>query len=329
VVGPRLHGREAARRRSSQFTVASGGRDWSGVLLAPWEMSTSMAGNSSAGMIYLATMTCSWALASSYAPVYRTAKVSRRQGGRKRPTGRRRDPGAPRQQREAPRDPAGQGRRGAQARPLLRAEGRVQEERPGAEQPALRRLGEITASIFARNHERSPGGYATRDSVIPPGVLRLRAWPDRWSSPDPTWPLEASGRRGPTRRATRFSTGPTAMPGAWRSRPPAQPPGVAKRRNGRPTGKNGMTDLETCKKMLDDLTTIETMDVQTEASHVAQWCRASLGEKDLASLRQDLAEELTRRRPMIVPTSEMQNHHRRLAVLEAAIDVLSDKRRDA
>jgi hypothetical protein len=134
-------------------------------------------------------------------------------------------------------------------------------------------------------------------------------------------------RRSPTRRATRFSTGPTAMPGAWRSPPPAQPPGVAKRRIGRLNGETGMTDLETCKKMLDEVTTIGTMDVRTEASHVAQWCRAGLGEKELASFRQDVAEELTRRRLMIVPTSEMQFHNRRLAVLEAAVDVL--KGRDA
>jgi hypothetical protein len=93
--------------------------------------------------------------------------------------------------------------------------------------------------------------------------------------------------------------------------------------------RNGMTDLAICKRLLDEVATIETTDLRANASRVAQQCRAALGEGDLASLRQELADELARRRPMIVGSRDLRFHDRRLAVLEAALGVLSDDRRDA
>jgi hypothetical protein len=62
---------------------------------------------------------------------------------------------------------------------------------------------------------------------------------------------------------------------------------------------------------------------------VAQRFRAALSAKDLALLRAELEGELARRRPAIIPAAQLTTHSRRVAVLEAALEVLSDTQADA
>jgi hypothetical protein len=88
-------------------------------------------------------------------------------------------------------------------------------------------------------------------------------------------------------------------------------------------------DLNACRSLLDEVAGSESTDFRADARRVAQRFPAVLSAEALDLLRTELEAELARRRPAIVPAAQLTMHSRRLAVLEAAKEVLSDKRRDA
>ena len=82
--------------------------------------------------------------------------------------------------------------------------------------------------------------------------------------------------------------------------------------------------LEICRRRLLEVASLDTRDLRAEARKVAQQCRGALNEQDRSTLRSELASELEGSRNRIVPGAQMDDHSRRLAVLEAAIEVLTE-----
>lgn len=88
------------------------------------------------------------------------------------------------------------------------------------------------------------------------------------------------------------------------------------------------SDLDVYRRLLDEVAATETRDLRADTRRVAERFLRALSAKDLALLMTELREELARRRPAIVSAAVLTAHSRRVAVLEAALEVLSDKDHD-
>ena len=90
-----------------------------------------------------------------------------------------------------------------------------------------------------------------------------------------------------------------------------------------------MSELEICMRQLDEVANLPGK-VRAEAKLVAQQCWNGLSEEDRALVREHLAAELNKLQPeggvnKIVPDAQVREHGRRLAVLEEALAVFSNK----
>lgn len=80
-----------------------------------------------------------------------------------------------------------------------------------------------------------------------------------------------------------------------------------------------MTDVDTCKKQLDDIVDGDSTAPRADAYQAGRrFCKA-LSAGDLGALKADLAGELAVRRRALVPTQHLATHSRRLAALEGAL----------
>jgi hypothetical protein len=87
--------------------------------------------------------------------------------------------------------------------------------------------------------------------------------------------------------------------------------------------RGNVSDLEICKRQIEEAAAVETTDYRAEARVVAQRCWEALGKEDRARLRASLADELGRE-PRHVIAARLDEHSRRLAVLEAALEACPD-----
>ena len=90
-----------------------------------------------------------------------------------------------------------------------------------------------------------------------------------------------------------------------------------------------MSELEICMRQLDEVANLPGK-VRPEAKLVAQQCWNGLSEEDRAIVREHLAAELSKLQSKggvnkIVPDTQLREHDRRLAVLEEALTVFSNK----
>ena len=91
-----------------------------------------------------------------------------------------------------------------------------------------------------------------------------------------------------------------------------------------------MSELEICMRQLDEVANLPGK-VRPEAKLVAQQCWNGLSEEDRALVREHLAAELKNLEEpeggvnKIVPDAQVREHGRRLAVLEEALAVFSNK----
>jgi hypothetical protein len=82
------------------------------------------------------------------------------------------------------------------------------------------------------------------------------------------------------------------------------------------------TSAEACKAQLERLIADQSLHPRIRGAGIARKFREALSDAELTCLIADLSEEVQRHRTMLVDARVLKHHGRRLAVLEAALDVL-------